>query len=343
MDNFENLLNSTTPNYTVLSLILLAFFIVCFIFVVKGNKNELKKKQMIQELLDSDPTLRVEYRYFIDINRSDYVFDQKDIRHSYFAIAFYFLVFFILVDVISTILVGIYCDKTGLTKDFLLNNTDAYKLMSNTLTPYLELIVYLTATIGVVIFCKDVLIADIKRFKKQDFKSSLWGILFLYGGSIIGTILLAIAGVQQDSSNEQAITDMISGSSNNASLIIICVVTILLAPIVEELVFRKAMFNVCKNNTRLAIVVSSLLFGFIHVSSSTTEALINILTGGSFNDVLFEFSFIIVYALMGVGLALTYVKGRRNVISSIITHMINNAFSMLITILSVKGILDILE
>lgn len=58
---------------------------------------------------------------------------------------------------------------------------------------------------------------------------------------------------------------------------------VIFAPIVEELVFRKAIFTVfCKKNIYTGIIVSSLLFGFLHVYSSIFTQdfadLVNILT-----------------------------------------------------------------
>ena len=96
------------------------------------------------------------------------------------------------------------------------------------------------------------------------------------------------------------------------------VMAVIFAPFVEELVFRGAIFNSfrAKGNKTAGYVVSSFLFGLIHVLSS--------LLAGDFADCLFIF----LYA--GMGLALSYVYDRTDsVFCSILLHMLNNAISLL--------------
>lgn len=92
---------------------------------------------------------------------------------------------------------------------------------------------------------------------------------------------------------------------------------IVIAPLTEELMFRGFMKKFIKNDT-LFIVISSLIFGGLHVVSSTS---IN------------QFLFIIPYSILGLAFALNYIK-TRNIASNIFLHSFWNTIAfiaMLIT------------
>ena len=114
-----------------------------------------------------------------------------------------------------------------------------------------------------------------------------------YGStSILDLLNVAAAG------NESAVNDMLS-----SSVILAMACTVLFGPIVEELVFRKAINQIVSNKI-IFIVVSALLFGFIH------EAAFNLR--------------IIPFALVGAMCAITYLKTEKNIIAPMIVHFISN-------------------
>ncbi len=334
LSNMDSLLDNQTnnPDQFLITIVLLAFFVGCFLFIYLGKKYEIKKTAMIKEMLDKDPSLKVEYRYFINLNESNYIFEQKTTRNSWINLILYFIIFFLSADLISSILIGIYCSKTGLTLDTIRQSETLQDEMSKVLTPYLELVIYALLAISLVIVSFNMIKTDLHK-KDKIFKNALWGWLFIYAGSIMGSIILTSLGITTDSTNEETINEIIKDTTNIGPLLIICFVTIILAPIVEELVFRKSIFNLCKNNTRKGLVVSSLCFGAIHVINPIINAL---LLGQPYLNIVKELSYIIIYSLMGAGLGLTYIKSNRNIITTIVAHMINNLISMIVSIVAIK-------
>ena len=114
-----------------------------------------------------------------------------------------------------------------------------------------------------------------------------------------------------EAANQQAVISAVTSSTG----ILMIVSAVIIGPIIEELVFRKAVFGLISNNT-VALIVSTLVFGFIHVMSeaSVTEAIIN---GSSYFVMGFVFSFI-------------YLKSDRNIMIPIAVHILNNAISILL-------------
>jgi len=82
---------------------------------------------------------------------------------------------------------------------------------------------------------------------------------------------------------------------------------IIAAPIVEELVFRRAL-NGIVTNTALFLIISSLFFAVMHWSGTAT----------------------FVYVVSGFLFALVYIKTDKNVVAAIIAHFINNAVSVVV-------------
>lgn len=87
---------------------------------------------------------------------------------------------------------------------------------------------------------------------------------------------------------------------------------ILLAPILEELVFRRGLKNAFKNNYLYAYTVG-LIFGFIHITTSLSSPIMILL--------------IIPYSAMGVAFGFAY-KKTNNIFSTITIHMLHNAISL---------------
>lgn len=332
MYNLADELTFNEPNSLLISIILILFFALCYCFVAIGKRNELKRIEYIKELLDTDPSFKVEYRYFINMNTSDFIIEDKMKLRSMINIVCYFLIFFVITSLISGFILGIYTGINDITLEELLANEELYNKMNTELTPILELIVYSLGLIVAFVFLGKSLFSDIKGFKKDTFKTGLWGILFIYAGSIIGSIILAILGLVDDSSNEQAIGQILSSAQSTLGIIIMAVVIVIMAPILEELVFRKSFFNICGNDNRKGLIISSLAFALMHVIDPTVEAIVNLASGGTYLDIVSELAYVIIYFLMGCGLGLCYIKSKRNICSSIIAHMVNNLLSFLLTL-----------
>lgn len=82
--------------------------------------------------------------------------------------------------------------------------------------------------------------------------------------------------------------------------------TVIYAPIVEELIFRKSIKNIL-GNSLVFVVASGIIFGLVHITS------------GTLND----FLTIIPYILMGVTLSYIYYKSD-NIFTTITLHLVHN-------------------
>lgn len=87
---------------------------------------------------------------------------------------------------------------------------------------------------------------------------------------------------------------------------------IVIAPLTEELMFRGFMKKFIKNDI-LFIILSSLIFGGLHVVYSTS---------------ILQFLYIIPYSILGFAFALNYVK-TRNIVSNIFLHSLWNSIAFL--------------
>ena len=177
--------------------------------------------------------------------------------------------------------------------------------------------IFLTVTI-ICIYGKD-LKSEWKRFKSSNNKTEnlITSYLLCLAGSMIGSFILNLMGLgDTDSVNQKEIVSMLH--SNYALLII---PTILLAPLIEELVFRKAIFTVFEDTWHFSsyavILVSAILFGLLHVIFNLDQGIQELLMA-------------IPYVTIGLGLAFSYVKNDHIIIYPIFAHFVNNLLSIII-------------
>ncbi len=139
-----------------------------------------------------------------------------------------------------------------------------------------------------------------------------YGLLIMYLVSFLSSLVSAALS-DATSANQDSINAMISSRLGFLSLFIIIG---FIGPIVEELIFRRALFQVFKNNT-LSIVISSLSFGLLHMTNQ----------GGSAKDFI---AVLIPYVTAGLVFSSLYVKSNRNILVPIACHITNNTLSLLI-------------
>lgn len=146
------------------------------------------------------------------------------------------------------------------------------------------------------------------------FKYWLIGLIVM----MVSNILIGLLITQAQAGNEQSVQELIHSSS------ILSVITVgVLAPIIEELVFRKAFRDTFKNNI-LFVLASGLVFGSLHVLLSLNS--------------LWDLFYIIPYSSLGIAFGYMYVK-TDNIYTSIIMHMFHNTA---LTILSILGAMIVL-
>ncbi len=98
--------------------------------------------------------------------------------------------------------------------------------------------------------------------------------------------------------------------------VLIALATIIFAPIVEEMIFRKCMFGLFNNKT-IALIVSSLSFGVIHIISSFGQY--------SFLETVI---ISIPYIASGFILGFIYMKASYNIYYPIFVHLLSNAVAI---------------
>lgn len=175
----------------------------------------------------------------------------------------------------------------------------------------IEIIFYISMLVLSILFYKKELKEHLILFK-NNFKEYMKFIIPRY---LIGIILFAIINLisilitnKATSINQQTIESLPNWY--------ILPLAVIWAPIVEELVFRVSIRKII-NNQKLFIIVSSLIFGFMHAVNEATM----------FNMIITTLP----YATLGAVLAYIYTK-TNNIISNMSVHFIQNTLSSLLTL-----------
>ncbi|MFQ9254744.1 MAG: lysostaphin resistance A-like protein [Faecalibacillus intestinalis] len=185
---------------------------------------------------------------------------------------------------------------------------------------YLNLICSLLSFVLVVWLLKDFLIDNIKRFKEHftdNFVYSITiGIVMIYGISIVANMIInfVLGGGSNDSANQLLFEDYL----NNGALLM-AFQSVVLAPILEELLFRGLVFRSLRDKSKwLAIFASSFLFGFY------TFILLYLLPSIATN-------LFVSYGGMGFAFSYAYEK-RKTICVPILMHMINNLVAIILLV-----------
>ena len=158
------------------------------------------------------------------------------------------------------------------------------------------------------------LIKEFKIFKNNaikviDISTKCWiiGLFFMFATNILINIVFKAGGAN----NEKLVQQMISSSP-----IIMLITAGIIAPMIEELIFRKSFRNAFPNKY-LFIIISSLVFGLLHVISSSN--LVGLL-------------YIIPYTSLGLAFAIAYYK-TDTIFSSLFIHILHNFILILLAII----------
>lgn len=194
----------------------------------------------------------------------------------------------------------------------------------------INLITYIILLAALLLLYRKDLVVEFKDLKKYS-KGALvvkiiagFGIFYaisMFGNAIVSNIeyyadivykIFKLGSFDATSDNQASIEAMLQGPS----FAMMFLAAGFMGPLCEELVFRKALFATCKSKTT-AILVSSILFGFIHVS-----------TAFFMYDATVAFLMLFPYVISGVALAVVYIKGDCNIWIPTIAHMLSNIISM---------------
>ncbi|MFP4186911.1 MAG: CPBP family intramembrane glutamic endopeptidase [Acholeplasmataceae bacterium] len=182
----------------------------------------------------------------------------------------------------------------------------------------LNFMIYLVLLPGLILILKRDLVDDFKSFLKV---KDTWlviliiGYLYLLVGNFLSNLLSSALSSLFAIDMGQSINQLtIIEALDSDGMVFMLVSAIIMGPIVKELVFRKAIFGLIPSD-RIAIIVSTLSFGAIHLFSEATiqEALIN---GVS-------------YFVMGIVFGIIYLRNNRNIWAPIAVHMLSNLIAIL--------------
>ncbi|AQY52566.1 CPBP family intramembrane glutamic endopeptidase [Paenilisteria weihenstephanensis] len=128
------------------------------------------------------------------------------------------------------------------------------------------------------------------------------GVIFLFLGQYIALFIMSIFGITGISQN----TELMSELTRMVPIMIIF--TSVLAPILEEIIFRKIIFGelASRINIHMAAVISSVLFGLAHI----------------------DLAYLLVYVVIGLIMCYLYTKTKRIAIP-IIAHILMNIIVMI--------------
>ncbi|MBR4619263.1 MAG: CPBP family intramembrane metalloprotease [Bacilli bacterium] len=223
-----------------------------------------------------------------------------------------------IIKLITTFLIFMYSSLFSLIPIKLFNiNIDTMSTKTNYL---LTLFTYICLTIVLVLLYRKELIAEWKNFKSNIGKNMDTSLKYYFiglGGMVFFNIIINFILKLGQSQNEQAVQSMIKTSP---ILMLICAG--ILAPITEEITFRKAFKNVFKSKW-IFVMISGLVFGILHVINFDLKTSLEIL-------------YILPYGILGASFA--YMDYEINsTYPSIFMHMIHNtvltALSIIISLL----------
>lgn len=186
----------------------------------------------------------------------------------------------------------------------------------NQFASYIPSIIFIFACLG-----KE-LKEDFQKIKKEPIRFILTIVVAavsMYALSFIVTIIYEMLGVGGSSDNENTIALMM----DSKGIWLMTFSVVILAPIVEEFIFRKLMIDsfekTFKINPLIAVGISTILFALIHVSDCQ------------------NIKYIFQYIALALPLCLSYHFTRNNIVTSIVVHMINNAIVAIAYILLIFG------
>ena len=182
----------------------------------------------------------------------------------------------------------------------------------------IQFLSYVPMLVLIIYFLREEFAEDFINFKKNIKKNLLLvliGFVAMYVAALLVNYVYEIIGVSGDSANESTINLML----DSKGVVLMVIAVVLLAPICEEVIFRKLLFGTCEVTCKfppiVAIIVSALVFSFIHVSD------------------LESLKFIFQYLALALPICIIYHKSNNNIYVTIIMHILNNGISVLFTLI----------
>lgn len=250
---------------------------------------------------------------------------EKDRYRSFLAVMTYLIGFFVAGSILTMIIGKVISINTGVEyKDLIAASTKSledakankYGAILNGVSNF---IIYFIMFASLMVICFNFLKSDIFKIKDNIalfiFVGVLMGVAFAIAS--VGLDKMTVSIVGNSSANQNSIEKVFYYKETKALMLI---ATILFAPVVEELVFRKSLFTLLKKYPAwVSIIASAFLFSAIHMFSTPINKWFLVIY--------------IPYFLCGLALAGIYKGTKENIYASIFAHMLNNLIACLIIIL----------
>lgn len=267
--------------------------------------------------------------YNDNINNNDFLSNNyRNNRRLYLMILTYISVFFVGALFISTLFICIYALITNQSINNLYSqNRELVESANLFVNGWTNFTTYLIGTIIIVMLGLNFLKNDLTKLNQDFFKYVILGIGLNLLAGFVSNIINQILKIQGETTNQEAINKLVQ----SPYLPLMVITTIVFAPFVEELIFRKVLCEVIEQKKYLPswfiIILSGFLFASIHVIIPMISALIG---GNGIWSALSEFLYIIPYLTMGIALSFVYYRSNKNIWVVITIHAINNLFALLI-------------
>lgn len=245
------------------------------------------------------------------------------------AIIFYILILFIGAGVVTIVLGVILGAKQGLDIETVISSFTAADLTEYE-QPYIRVnalaqgwgnfIGYLLAFLLVGFYMRDDVVTDFRALGEDKKFNSIFIPLAAIGFVGITYIIDILVSIGVESSVNQSTIEAII---QNGGAVPMVIATVLFAPIVEELIYRKAIFSLCKKYGVVACyVLSTIFFTLPHMLSS------------DMSNIGVWLLQCIPYATSGILLCVIYHKSKYNLYAAIAAHMANNLLAGIMILVS---------
>lgn len=208
-------------------------------------------------------------------------------------------------------------------------SSEFYNLIMNEGSFFLQTVGYVLVSGCFVVMFYSILKEDIIKFKnswKKNLIIAVCSFVVMFVLNELVSYLFEVLNLPTSSSNQ----DFIVNALGNDTCIYVLISVVILAPFVEEVIFRKLLFGAIKYNTKLGnaitIILSTIIFSLIHLTSEITLVL---------NDIS-NFKYLVaffLYAPLAFVLSFSYSYSSDNVFTAIIVHMLNNLMSVILIML----------
>lgn len=208
---------------------------------------------------------------------------------------------------------------------------DGYLFHASVVTGLGNLTIYLICISVALPLLFKFLIADIKKFKTMGVLKSILTII----GSFLAffCIVLLVSNISSQFAKESTNQNTIVLVMKNGGMAPMLISTVLIAPLLEELIYRKCLFTLFRNfNPVVKIIISALVFSIPHMLSTA-------ITNPA--DIIPWICALIPYLISGIMLGFIYNQAEDNIYVSLSVHFLNNTIS-LVNVLASMSIMGVL-